>query len=193
MGRRGTCTLTTGGLGNRLPTLLVRGVAVKGLGSYLSPTFSNRLLSSSKTDLFESRDFTISDGCDRNSSRSSIRGNLAFFPPLPPELLPLSFTASFTGADKLFPTTLEDPDHFSYFSSKARILCSRSIEGLHGECGDSSESEGLSLGPGDIGVSRTTPPTSRTSLRTALFPPLKGGERNMFAPFGDVDAARGER
>lgn len=189
------CVFTNGGLGMILPALLVRVAEVNGLGSYLSPTFSSRLLSSSKTDLFERRDLTISDGCDRNSSRSSIRGSRAFLLPLPPELLLLSFTTSFAFEVKLFPTTLEEPDHFSYFSSKARIRCSKSIEGLHGEGrGDSSESEGLSRGPGDSGVSNTAPLTSLVSPRMpTLVPPLKGGDLNRLAPLGDVDAARGDK
>lgn len=175
----------------------MRGAAVKGFGSYLSPTFSKRLLSSSKTDLFESKVFKISDGCDRNSSRSSILGKRAFFPTLPTELLLFSFTISLLVDDKLVAMTLEEPDHFSYFSSKALILCSKSIEGLHGDCkGDSSESDVLSLGPGDKGVSKIILPTSLGSGFTVvvlLLPPVKGGERNkLLLPFGDVEAARGD-
>lgn len=178
-----------------LPARLVRGADVKGLGSYLSPTFSSRLLSSSKTDLFERRDLTISDGCDRNSSRSSILANRAFLFPPTAALFPLSLPVSFAGAGKLFPTTLEEPDHFSYFSSRARIRCSRSIEGLQGEGrGDSSESEGLSLGPGESGVSTTALPTSRESpLTPTTAPPLKGGDLSKLAPLGEVEAARGDR
>lgn len=173
----------------------MREAVLNGLGSYLSPTFSKRLLSSSKTDLLDNNDLTISDGCD-SFSRFNILGNRVFLFTVMPVVLPLSFTLSLAVVGKLFPTTLEDPDHFSYFSSKARIRCSKSIEGLHGEgSGDSSESEGLSLGPGERGVSTTALPTSLTSPRTFALDavPLNGGDRSRVAPLGDVEAARGDR
>lgn len=69
------------------------------------------------------------------------------------------------------------------------------MEGLQGEGrGDSSESEGLSRGPGESGVSTTALPTSRDSpLLPNTAPPLNGGDLNKVAPLGEVEAARGER
>lgn len=108
---------------------------VNSLGSYFSLKFSRRFESSSNTLLLASTDLTMSLGCTSCRSKSS---NLC-------RNLNLSETVASSLARASPPAALNalDPDHFSYFSSRERILSSRL-----GDWGAVSLSELVGLGLG---------------------------------------------
>lgn len=116
---------------------------VNSRGSYFSLKFSNRFESSSNTLLFARTDLTMSEGC---TSWRSISSNLCRNRNLSEAL-----ASSFASASPPAALNALEPDHFSYFSSRERILSSRL-----GDCGAVSLSElvGLELvclGGGEAG------------------------------------------
>lgn len=108
---------------------------VNSLGSYFSLKFSKRFESSSNTLLFARTDFTMSLGCTSCRSKSS---NLCLNLNLSDAL-----ASSFARASPPAALNALEPDHFSYFSSRERILSSRL-----GDCGAVSLSELVGLGLG---------------------------------------------
>lgn len=116
---------------------------VNSRGSYFSLKFSNRFESSSNTLLFARTDFTISEGFTSRRSKSSSLCRI--------RNLSEALASSFARASPPAALNALEPDHFSYFSSRERILSSRL-----GDCGAVSLSElvGLELvclGGGEAG------------------------------------------